>query len=268
MIESPYELDVDTALVARGDGRFAVHVTDRWNIGAAPNGGYLGVITTRAIAAMLPQPDPFSVTSHYLAVARPGPAEVVTEVVRLGKGHSTAEARLVQGGREIVRTLAVFGDLGTLEGPTDVRCRLPPLPAPEDCEEGRPAPSLPVIAERLDVFMPKGAASWMSGIRSEVPELGGWIRLRDGRAPDPISLVFFADAFPPPVLNLGAVQTPWVPTLEMTVHVRARPAPGLLRAWFRTRALMHGYLEEDGEIWDSTGTLVAMSRQLARVHRG
>jgi hypothetical protein len=51
------------------------------------------------------------------------------------------------------------------------------------------------------------------------------------------------------------------------VHVRARPAPGMLLTRFTTRALIGGYLEEDGELWDSTGTLVAISRQLARVQR-
>lgn len=61
--------------------------------------------------------------------------------------------------------------------------------------------------------------------------------------------------------------TPWVPTLELTVHVRARPAAGPLRVRFSTRALMDGYLEEDGELWDADVRLVAMSRQLARVHR-
>jgi acyl-CoA thioesterase len=242
-------------------------ITDRWSIGAAPNGGYVAMIATRAIAASLPQPDPFSVTTHFLRVARPGPAEIAVEVVRAGKGHSTAEARLIQGGAEVLRTIAVLGDLSGIDGPTSVTIAPPALPPPSECQSGRPAPSVAAIGERLDVFLVPGTTSWLEGVHSERAELGGWIRLRDGREPDALSLVFFADAMPPPVLNLSVVQTPWVPTLELTVHVRARPAPGLLRAWFRTRALARGYLEEDGEIWDSEGTLVAMSRQLARLHR-
>jgi acyl-CoA thioesterase len=59
-----------------------------------------------------------------------------------------------------------------------------------------------------------------------------------------------------------------VPTLELTAHVRARPAPGLLACDVRTRFVSAGFLEVDGEYWDSTGTLVAQSRQLALVPRG
>jgi Thioesterase-like superfamily len=49
----------------------------------------------------------------------------------------------------------------------------------------------------------------------------------------------------------------------MTVHVRARPAPGALRGRVKTRHLRDGYHEEDLDLWDSKGTLVSQSRQLA-----
>jgi hypothetical protein len=46
------------------------------------------------------------------------------------------------------------------------------------------------------------------------------------------------------------------------------PAPGPLRCRFFSRFLADGMFDESGEIWDSTGTLVAHSRQLALVPRG
>lgn len=76
-------------------------------------------------------------------------------------------------------------------------------------------------------------------------------------------MVTFADAFPPTLI--GSIETTWIPTLELTVHVRNRPAPGWLLGTFRTRLLIDGLLEEDGEIWDSEGRPVAQCRQLALI---
>jgi acyl-CoA thioesterase len=53
----------------------------------------------------------------------------------------------------------------------------------------------------------------------------------------------------------------------MTTQVRAAPADGWLRCQFTTRFVSGGLLEEDGEIWDESGRLVALSRQLALVPR-
>jgi len=71
------------------------------------------------------------------------------------------------------------------------------------------------------------------------------------------------------VLQLGYARLPvaWTPTVELTAHVRASPAPGWLRCRFSTRFVTAGFLEEDGEVWDSTGRLVGQSRQLALVPR-
>src|SRR5437763_536625 len=43
---------------------------------------------------------------------------------------------------------------------------------------------------------------------------------------------------------------------------------GSLRCRFATRFVTAGFLEEDGEVWDSTGRLVGQARQLALVPRG
>jgi acyl-CoA thioesterase len=61
------------------------------------------------------------------------------------------------------------------------------------------------------------------------------------------------------VLELGASST----TIQLTVHLRAKPAPGWLACRATTRFVSGGYHEEDFEIWDANGTLVAQSRQLA-----
>jgi len=58
-----------------------------------------------------------------------------------------------------------------------------------------------------------------------------------------------------------------VPTVELTVHVRGIPAPGPLQCRFSTRFVQGDSFEEDGEVWDSAGRLVALSRQLALLAR-
>ena len=78
---------------------------------------------------------------------------------------------------------------------------------------------------------------------------------------------FFADAFPPTVFaRLGPIG--WVPTLELTVHVRRRPAPGWLACHVWCDDVHNGKLIESCRLWDSTGELVAQSRQLGYLITG
>ena len=158
--------------------------------------------------------------------------------------------------------LATYGDLGAATGPTKLAGAAPVLPPPEEC-----IPSAVNLTstgvrstffDRLDVMLaPPGFVT----AADYVGQVQGWVRFADGREPDVAALPLFADAFPPAVF--AHVPSSWVPTVELTVHVRGRPAPGWLIGSFRTRYLVDGYLEEDGELWDSTGRLVALSRQLA-----
>ncbi len=94
----------------------------------------------------------------------------------------------------------------------------------------------------------------------------GWFRLRDDEPIDTLALLLIVDAFPPTAFN-ARLPVAWTPTVELTAHVRGRPAPGWLRCVFTTRFVTGGFLEEDGEVWDDSGHLVAQSRQLALVPR-
>lgn len=267
----PGEFDRDTAVVRRAPGVHDAALSPGWTIGHALNGGYLLAVLGRALADTLPHPDPFTVSAHYLTATAPGPAVLRSQVLRSGRTLSTGTASLLQQDEngdetERIRVLATYGDLDAL--PPDVRttAKPPALPPPEHCPGAQDAPDgvfeqAPITA-RLDLRIDPATAGWAVGAPSGKGEMRAWFSLADGREPDPLALLLAVDALPPTAFEMGI--DGWVPTVELTVHVRAKPAPGPLRVAVVTRNLAGGYLEEDAEVWDSADRLVAQSRQLAR----
>ena len=101
---------------------------------------------------------------------------------------------------------------------------------------------------------------WVGGQPGGDPTVQFWLRFKDGRGPDTLALPALVDAAFPVVMELGERGSS---TIELSVHVRARPVPGWLACRVRTHYVIAGYHEEDFEVWDSSGALVAQSRQLA-----
>jgi acyl-CoA thioesterase len=214
------------------------------------------------------RPDPVSVTAHYLAPGHTGPVTIETEVVKRGRTFSTLLASMHDNDRRLVQVVGAFGDLSTASGPELLESAPPDLPPPEECISVRPAGEFPPpFMGRVDLRLHPADAGFADGAPSGEPRVRGWFRVADGQPIDTIALGLAVDAFPPTVFN-ARLPVAWVPTIELTAHIRARPAQGWLRCAFSTRFVTGGFLEEDGEVWDATGHLVAQSRQLALVPRG
>ncbi|HMO47647.1 MAG TPA: thioesterase family protein [Rubrivivax sp.] len=240
---------------------FAGQVQPAWNIGANPNGGYLLALAARALQQCTPQqPDALSISVHYL---RPGlagqPCRVDTQLLRRGRSVSTLRATLLQQGSARLELLAA---MGRLDDAAPVLAPPPPqMPPPEACPSRSALTQgveLPIL-QRLDVRLhPDDARPGAAGRA----QLRGWACFTDGRAPDALACLLLADAFPPAVFGLlGMVG--WVPTIELTVHLRRRPARGWMLGQFWSQDLSGGRVIEDGALWDSRGRLVVQSRQLA-----
>jgi len=241
-------------------------IVDGWDIGGNANGGYLLAIVGRAMADHLGRPDPVTVTAHYLSPGQPGDATVEVTTIREGRRFATARADLVMGGT-VITTLGTFGDLSDGEGALRVDAAPPALPPVQECtamddREGFP----PSFMDRVDLRLHPDDAGFARGEPSGEARVRGWFRFPGDEPVDTTGLLCVLDAFPPTVFN-AELPVAWVPTIEFTAHVRARPAPGWLACEFTTRFVTGGFLEEDGVVWDATGTLVAQSRQLALVPR-
>jgi acyl-CoA thioesterase len=262
--------DYDRATAVTGtEGGWSVDLDDSWSIGGFLNGGYLLAAMCNAAVSATSRPDPLAVTATFLSPPSAGRAEITLDVVKRGRQSTVVEIVLAQGGRGHIRATAVLGDLDDLVGPT--LSFPPPSIAPfEECvsirdRRGPSGNTAPEIFRHFDLRLAPGVG-WLSGERAGPliegeARIEGWTRFADERPADTTSLVLFADAFPPAVLD--RFPAGWVPTLQYSVYVRAHPGPGWLQGSFRTRSMVGGLLEEDGELFDASGRLVALSRQLA-----
>lgn len=271
-----YELDRGIAVAPTAPGEYAASLDAGWVVGGGLNGGYLLAVIGNAIRMELTdvgQPDPVSVSAYFLTPSVPGPAVVRVRRVRTGGQRSIIAASLfqVEAGRELERitALAVFGDLRAMAPEVEREIPPPDLPPLEDCVPALVAPEdflkIAPLLQRLGTRLDPACVGWALGEPSRRGLIQGWFKLADDRPLDSLALLLVVDALPPVTFDLGLPG--WAPTLELTAHVRARPAAGWAIVRHATRTISGGHFEEDCEVWDSRGHLVAQSRQLALLPR-
>ncbi len=266
--------EFDDAITTTGpndDGAYLGHLTDDWGIGEAVNGGLLMALAARAAGAASRAGgghlDAITFSGVFLSPGAPGKIEVRPTLLRTGRSMTNAEAVVTQPvdavDVERFRALITLGDLDRYTEVPRKTVPAPSMPDVSDCISADDAPasfSKSGLLQRLDMRLDPETVGWVMGAPSGRGEMRGWLRLADGREPDALSLLLALDAFPPVVFDLGSQG--WAPTIEFTGYVRAQPAPGWLQVRTHTDHLQGGLFNEDCQIWDSTGALVAQSRQL------
>jgi acyl-coenzyme A thioesterase PaaI-like protein len=253
-----------TAVQRVEEGRYSAVLDADYGFDEALNGGYLMAVLARAALEASAHPHPIATSTNFLRVVKPGRAEVQVESRKSGRTADVARVTLVQDDRPVVEALVTTG---TLDGEAEP-VYSPPIEelAPVgECvtfDVGNPDRG---FATRVDMRYDRATMGWLDGQPSGTPEMRAYFRLRETYEPDGVLLALAVDALPPVVLNTGAYG--WAPTVELTWHMRAVPAPGWLALHGRGRLVSDGWFDEEVEVWDSAGKLVAQSRQIARSGR-
>lgn len=267
----PSEFDQALHISWLGDERSMVGQVDLsalWSIGGVLNGGLLMAVATHAAVDRCGREGqhrhPVAWNSQFPSAARPGPAQIAVSLIRQGRALTHVSVSISQEGAERVRTLVTLGNLADL-GETVYAAPSPaPMPPPEQCirsDRSVPAAKEVVLLDRLDLRLDPATAMWALGAPSREGRIRGWLRLADGRAIGVDTLPLLLDAMPPVAFDLGGQG--WAPTVAFLGSVRAVPVDGWMRMEITTSTVVGGLLEEDATIWDSTGQVVAHSRQIA-----
>jgi len=269
----PFLFSEVTELVSRGGGCggcFDAEVNAEWTIGGKPNGGYLLGMMGRAAVAVGAHDHVIAASAHYLHSPVPGPVVIEATVLRAGRSASQLRARLSQDDEACVEALVTTSHLTSTDEPYWDE-GLPPLSqvAYEDCT--RLVPSTPdglrvAIMGQVDVRLEPESSAFKTGRPTGTGELRGWLALPGDEGFDPSSLLFAVDAFPPATFDIE--YSGWVPTLELTVYVRALPSPGPVRVLQRAQLIDGQRVDESCYVWDRTRRLVAQGSQLAGIRLG
>ncbi|MBO3744503.1 thioesterase family protein [Streptosporangiaceae bacterium NEAU-GS5] len=259
------KFDEATQAIRVDDVTYDVCLDDGYAIGGPLNGGYLLAAVSRAAVDASPYPHPVSTSAQFLRAPVPGPAQVILEPLKTGRTAAMSRATLVQEGERFIEALVTTAELHDAEPVFEGAApAMPPLDQCARLPEPKPESGMTLNA-RMELYFDPPTIGWLSGAPSGRPESRAYFRLSEPQDPDAFVLALAVDALPPVVFSAGA--RGWAPTVELTWHLRALPAPGWLTLVGSGRLIRDGWFDEDVEVWDSAGRLVAQSRQLARLGR-
>ncbi|MET8873752.1 thioesterase family protein [Nocardia sp. NPDC004604] len=256
-------------------GRYLGFIDKIWTIGPKVHGGTMVATSAAAATRWLRASDPalvamapISASSDFLGAPEPGEVEYEVHISKVGRQICLVDVNLIQQGRKLVRTAFTFGHLDDVEPVFARQHGDMPVEPPADAigYQGSSMGKLVHVAQGADLYLDRSWAPFLDGEKGE-PRLRLWMRPFDGDQQDLDVAMYFAmmsaDMSPPVPVNLGHFG--WAPTVQMTTYLRRRPAPGWLRIIATSQEVGGRMFDEDQLVLDSTGAVVAQSRQLALV---
>ncbi|MET4165323.1 MULTISPECIES: thioesterase family protein [Gordonia] len=258
------------------------HIDATFTIGPKVHGGTLQMVVAKAartaLTALTPDGDrlaesaaamiPVAISSDYLTAPDAADIDLEISVRKRGRTVTVLTVDAVQLGRTVVSSSVTMArpDSGRPHhsAPT-VLDALPAEPSPTGIPlDGSPIAEVNHLGAAIDLVLDSETFPVVRGETGE-PLVRGWIRPK-GVEPDEYFTVLVGDISPPVVMNLALFG--WAPTVQLTTYVRRHPAPGWLRFAATSSEVGPGMFEEDHLVVDSTGTVVAQSRQLALIPSG
>lgn len=259
-----------TAVTREGLGHYTGTIQPGWDIRGVSNGGYLMAIAGRAMAAETDGRRVVSMTGHFVNPGRPGPIDIDVQELKSGRTFTTLRSVMTAEGKPLLSVTGSLSSVGGVGNETSLLQGSPPeLPPPDECVKATPSETgefPPPLTSKIDLRIHPEDVGGTLGNPTGSALFRGWFGLPGEERVDDLAIVLASDSFPPAIFNAGLPMT-WTPTLDLTVHVRDPGPHEWLMCSLQTRFVTGGFLEEDGEIWDSKGNLVALSRQLAVVGR-
>mgnify|MGYP000009859751 FL=1 len=254
------------------DTVFSFTPNPKYFVGNTPHGGYLLALMNKAITSVLPHPCVINSNIYYLDRTEPEQAELHVEVIRTSRGTSMGQVKLIQNKKLTCLLSALCSDFEYMKGYSGLSTSLPQIMdsfPKEDFKimnyENFKLGSTPSFIQQLDMSVHPDHAWWDREISNDMAEArcSAYLELQGGVA-DTFVLSYLADILPPVVQNkygpLG-----WVPTLTLTCNIRQLPQTNQLFIDGLAKDISNGYFEQDCNIWDMNGNLVATSRQLAKI---
>ena len=256
------------------DNKFIVNPDTNYFVGNTPHGGYLMAVMHKALTTILPHSTAISSSVQYLDRIDAKSFELEVETFKTSRGSSSGLVKLKQDSKICTTFTGTCSDFEHMKGYNDLHKPLPNIFSDKDKKD--------YVQMNYDKISKGFTPAFIQQLECSIhPDHAWWNRASDlhnknnearcsaflemeGGVPDQFCLSFYSDILPPVVCNkygpLG-----WIPTITLTTHIRRMPTTPVLYADFIASDINKGYFEQDCNIWDLDGNLVASSRQLTRI---
>ena len=256
------------------NNNFIIEPNTDYFVGNTPHGGYLMALMHKALTTVLPHSTAISSSVQYLNRIDPKPLTLEVDVLKIGKGSSSGIVKLLQDDKVCTTFTGTCSDFHHMKGFDGLKKQLPKIFSDKHMDE--------YVDLNYDEISKGFTPSFIHQLKCCIhPDHAWWRRKNndnyskyearcsaylnmDGGLPDQYCLSFYSDILPPVVCNkYGALG--WVPTITLTTHIRQLPTTEVIYADFKATDINKGYFEQDCNLWDLNGILVASSRQLTRI---
>ncbi|MCE5292872.1 MAG: thioesterase family protein [Nocardiaceae bacterium] len=271
-MSDPAPFQTLTTLTSISDWEYGATIGPLWTIGPKVHGGALMAVAAAAARQAVRDHDsallwmqPVAASVDFLSA--PVPGDVILRVIsrKIGRQIATLDTEVWQGDKMCARAVVTMGALDD----APVRQMVDGSHMPAEPDESAltydgPMSDIVHLSQVSHMRMDSASAHFLKGETGD-PTMRLWARLFEADEHDEDNAVLFGfvlgDMSPPVVFNLG--EFGWSPTVQLTAFIRRHPAKGWFRVVSSTQSVGSALFDEDHLVFDSTGAVVAQSRQLA-----